>query len=162
MGSSPALQTPLHSRGPWAQAGDRWLWELPGHSSVPCSGLYQRWASGKSVSTSGLSWWLDKWGKDASQGCREGGPGACAQGRGNHRGSCSSPQRVCSESKGNSSQEAEPSPCPVGVSVFCLLGLPAPPSPGGSGPGRAWHHPVLGWVSRAGAGRAQLANPTRW
>lgn len=67
MGSSPALQTPLHSRGPWAQAGDRWLWELPSHSSVPCSSLYQRRASGKSVSTSGLSWLLGKWGKDASQ-----------------------------------------------------------------------------------------------
>lgn len=120
MGSSPALQTPLHSRGPWARAGDRWLWELPSHSSVPCSGLYQRWASGKSVSTSGLSWLLGKWGKDASQGCREGGPGARAQRRGNHQGSCSSPRRVSSESKGNSSQKAEPSPCPVGVSVWRL------------------------------------------
>lgn len=120
MGSSPALQTPLHSRGPWARAGDRWLWELPSHSSVPCSGLYQRRASGKSVSTSGLSWLLGKWGKDASQGCREGGPGARAQRRGNHQGSCSSLRRVSSESKGNSSQKAEPSPCPVGVSVWRL------------------------------------------
>lgn len=41
------------------------------HSSVPCSSLYQRdGPQARSVSTSGLSWLLGKWGKDASQGCR--------------------------------------------------------------------------------------------